>query len=173
MSTVHLLTFITHSPADLHTHSHTHPHTLTLAPCSGLLDDLRMWAAPPLLSPPNLSPTRVPWGREIPGNCTLCSFDPWVLPRKSDNLLIHTKALYLKCEEHITCSNIEDLSLEIKTSLYFFYDPFFIKLYKIVPLICYTVWGRLSCFTKGDLDLFSSLSTSLTRMSAGTLLFLD
>lgn len=75
--------------------------------------------------------------------------------------MIHTKALYLKCEEHITYSKIKDLSLEIKTSLYFSYDPFFIKLYKIVLLIYYTVWGRSSCFTKGDLDLFSGLSTSL------------
>ena len=113
------------------------------------------------------------WSKEYSPNL-YCYFIQFDLSFKLEVLfLIHTKALYLKCEEHITYSNIEDLSLEIKTSLYVFYDPFFIKLYKIVLLICYTVWGRLSCFTKGDLDLFSSLSTSLTRMSAGTSLFLD
>lgn len=48
--------------------------------------------------------------------------------------MIHTKALYLKCAQYITCSKIKDLNLEIKTSLYF-YDPFFIKLYKTALLI--------------------------------------
>lgn len=86
--------------------------------------------------------------------------------------MIHTKALYLKCAEYIACSKINDLNLEIKAPLCFS-DPFFIKLYKAALLIYSTVWGCSPCFTREDLDLSSSLSTSLIRMSAGSLLFLD
>lgn len=87
--------------------------------------------------------------------------------------MIHTKALYWKCAGYIACSKIKDFSLEIKTSLCFFSDPVFIRLYKTVLLIYSVVRGCSSCFTKGDLDLSTGLSTSLIRMSAGTVLFLN